>query len=115
MNKNKKDASTKSATVQEETKEHVTEETQEQVQEETKEQVTEETQEQVQEETKEQTKLQEKTTKQVRETMQPYFDSNPHINVFHVASDNMPFYSKEDAKMHQKALDKEKEVLTINR
>ncbi len=51
----------------------------------------------------------------LREKMEPYFKQNPGVNQFHVSSDETPFYSKTDAEIHQKSIDKEKEVLTINR
>jgi hypothetical protein len=53
--------------------------------------------------------------KKLRDKMQPYFDTNPYVEVFYVTSDETPFYNNEDAKSHQKSIDAEKEVITINK
>ncbi|MCX6232619.1 MAG: hypothetical protein NTZ33_13870 [Bacteroidetes bacterium] len=53
--------------------------------------------------------------KKLRKKMQLYFETNPHVNVFYLTADETPFYSKEDARKHQKSIGIEKEVITINR
>jgi hypothetical protein len=51
----------------------------------------------------------------LRSKMQPYFDHNPGVEIFYVASDNCPFYSKSDAEGYQKKLDPSEIVKPIKR
>ncbi len=51
----------------------------------------------------------------LRKSMQPYFDSNPDVDKFHITSDEMPFYSIEDARRHQNSILPSSEIITVNR
>jgi len=52
---------------------------------------------------------------ELREAMQEYFDANDKCEVLYVASDGEPFYELHFAENYQRSLDKNKEVVIINR
>ena len=52
---------------------------------------------------------------ELRVKMQSYFDYNPHVDLFYITSDGMPFYDKQDAIRQQKIIAPKTEILIINR
>lgn len=51
----------------------------------------------------------------LRKKMQHYFFVHPITNRFYVTSDGTPFFEEQWAREHQKGVDPEKKVSTVNR
>lgn len=51
----------------------------------------------------------------IRKSLQPYFDSYPGRDTLHLTSDGTPFLEKQWAVEHQKTVDPDREVITVNR